>query len=170
MTAQSRLVIDRLWDGVPAWPSERTEVAFSIGSSGLLVEVAANLHGDRPPALPPGRTDGLWDYEVVELFLANDDGQYLELEFGPHGHYLALRFSEPRQITSRDISISYQTEITGQCWRGRAQAPTSCLPAQLTRANAYAIHGQGQDRRYLAAFAVPGPRPDFHQPQFFQRW
>ena len=33
---------------------------------------------------------GLWDYEVVELFLLNSDTEeYLELEFGPHGHYLA---------------------------------------------------------------------------------
>jgi len=128
------------------------------------------LHGDPAPAQPAGQTDGLWGYEVVELFLANDDGHYLELEFGPYGHYLALRFSGIRQIDSRDIAISYQTEITVQCWRGTAQVPAACLPAQLTRANAYAMHGQGQERRYLAAFAVPGPRPDFHQPQFFQPW
>ena len=170
MTGRPRLIIDRLWNGTPAWPSERSEVTFSLEPSGLLVRIAACLHGDPAPAGPAGRIDGLWGYEVVELFLANDDGHYLELEFGPYGHYLALRFSGIRQIDSGDIAISYQTEITDQRWRGTAQVPAACLPSQLTRANAYAIHGQGQERRYLAAFAVPGPRPDFHQPQFFQPW
>ena len=30
---------------------------------------------------------GLWDYEVVEVFLLNSaTEEYLELEFGPHGY------------------------------------------------------------------------------------
>jgi hypothetical protein len=162
------LVIDRLWNGEPAWPSERSEVAFSVTAEGLAVEVTASFHGDPPPATAAGRTDALWEHEVIELFLANAAGHYLELEFGPHGHSLALLFSGIRQLRRDDIPILFQAQIIGSNWHGTAQIETSYLPAHLSLANAYAIHGQGQHRRYLAAFAVPGPQPDFHQPHFFQ--
>lgn len=170
MTNQPHLIIDRLWNGEEAMASERAEVRFTLEPSGLWVEIEARFHGDPVPALPPGPVDGLWDYEVVELFLANDSGHYLELEFGPHGHYLALQFSGVRQLQRRDIPLSYQTTIKGAGWQGKAQAQASCLPNQLNRVNAYAIHGLGQRRRYLAAHAVPGLRPDFHQPHLFQPW
>ncbi len=170
MIGQCRLLIDRLWDGGRAGAAERAEVTFSLGSTGLTLAVAARFHGDPAPDLPPGRVEGLWNYEVVELFLANEAGHYLEVELGPHGHYLALRFAGVRQLVSQDLTLSYQAEVSGEWWRGKAVAPLSCLPDKVSRANAYAIHGQGDERRYLAAHAVPGPRPDFHQPQFFQPW
>lgn len=170
MTVPSRLRIDRLWNGEPALPAERGEVVFSLDPAGLSVEITARFHGDKPPASTPGRTDTLWEYEVIELFLANEAGHYLELEFSPHGHYLALQFSGIRQLHRQDIPVSFQASIIGEAWHGAARLEASFLPAQLNRANAYAMHGQGQCRRFLAAFAVPGPRPDFHQPQFFQPW
>lgn len=166
----ARLVIDRLWNGDPAWAAEKSEVCFALGPGGLAVEITARFHGDQAPAVAPGRTDQLWDYEVIELFLANDAGHYLELEFGPQGHFLALQFSGIRQVTRSDIPIVFQAEIRDQEWRGAAQIKTLYLPEKLSRANAYAIHGPRQSRRYLAAFAVPGPHPDFHQPQYFQAW
>jgi len=36
-----------------------------------------------------------------------------------------------------------------------------------TLGNAYAIHGQGSERRYLAAHAVRGAAPDFHRLECF---
>jgi len=170
MPVTSRLVVDRLWNGEPALASERSEVVFTLTPEGLTVEITARFYGDKAPATAPGRTDTLWEYEVIELFLANDAGHYLEMEFGPHGHYLALQFSGIRQLNRQDIPASFHTKIHNEFWHGTARLEASSLPAQLRRANAYSIHGQGQNRRYLAAFAVPGPRPDFHQPQFFQPW
>jgi len=54
--------------------------------------ITAPYYGD--PA-PPGGKAGeayfkLWEYEVVEAFFLNQQDQYLELEFGPHGQHLAL--------------------------------------------------------------------------------
>lgn len=170
MERESSLVIARLWNGEEALAAERAEVRFALGAAGLRVAINAGYHGDPAPPGPPGRTDGLWNFEVVELFLANAAGHYLELEFGPHGHYLALHFTGVRQPVPREIPLSLRTEIAGPVWRGWAEIPLSALPSELARANGYAIHGQGQGRRYLAAFAVPGSRPDFHQPQWFQPW
>ncbi len=168
MAGTSHLLIDRLWDGEQGWASERSEVFFTLEANTLAVEIKAGFHGDPAPNLAAGRADGLWNYEVIELFLANAAGHYLELEFGPHGHYLALQFSEIRRPNPLLIPMSFQTEISAATWRGTAKIAVSYLPSQLCLANAYAIHGQGQNRRYLAAFPVPGPRPDFHQPQFFK--
>ena len=32
----------------------------------------------------------LWEYDVVEVFFVCSNGNYVETEFGPHGHYLIL--------------------------------------------------------------------------------
>jgi hypothetical protein len=170
MEREGCLIIDRLWDGKEALAAERAEVGFWLGPAGLRVAIRAGFHGDPAPAAPPGRTDGLWRHEVVELFLANEAGHYLELEFGPHGHYLGLQFSGVRQLREPDPALCYQAEIVGATWQGRAEVALAGLPSGLELANAYAIHGQGLERRYLAAYAVPGLRPDFHQPQRFRPW
>jgi hypothetical protein len=46
---------------------------------------------------------------------------------------------------------------------GAAWIPRAWLPRGADRVNAYAIHGRGPSRRYLAAFPVPGDQPDFHR-------
>lgn len=170
MVGEGCLVIDRLWSGEEAWAAERAEVRFALGPPGLRVQIEAPFHGDPGPAGPPGRLNGLWNYEVVELFLANEEGHYLELEFGPHGHYLALRFAGARQLVRDDLPVVYRAEIAGRSWRGWAETPLAALPLGSRLANAYAIHGQGEARRYLAAHPLAGSRPDFHQPHRFQPW
>ena len=54
--------------------------------------VEAQYFNDPPPpgALPGQAYFGLWDYEVVEAFFLNDQDQYLEVEFGPHGQHIVL--------------------------------------------------------------------------------
>lgn len=170
METSQRLVltINRLWDGTKAESNEWAEVAFTQTASGIAVEVNAQYHGDPIPAHPPGSTDELWNYEVVELFVANECGEYLEMEIGPHGHYLALLFSGMRKLARRDIVLSCQTTIHGSMWKATAHVDQSCLPLNISRANAYAIHGEEGSRRFLAAFPLPGTRPDFHQPHFFK--
>lgn len=162
------LSIDKLWDGSTADKSEWAEVAMAMTPAGVTVDVTARYHGDPAPELPPGQTDGLWNYEVVELFVANENGEYLELELGPHGHYLALLFSGARDLARRDLDVICQAAIAGSMWTATAHVPRSCLPSGISRANAYAIHGTEESRRFLAASPVPGARPDFHQPRLFK--
>lgn len=52
-----------------------------------------------PSSMPAGTfTDGLWQYGVTELFIADPDStNYLEFEMTPQGHWVALRFKAPRQ-------------------------------------------------------------------------
>lgn len=165
----ARLLVDRTWDGQPARPGEVAELRLACTAEGLRVFVDAPFHGDPPPAGPSGRTDGLWEHEVVELFLLGSQQRYLELEVGPHGHFLALRFAGPRRREGDDPSITCEVALErgrGR-WRAVLRVAHAELPPGLERVNAYAIHGTGAHRRYLAAAPVPGARPDFHRPECF---
>jgi hypothetical protein len=163
------LWIRHTWDGQPIPPHEQARVAFSCVGKHLVVEVQAPFHGDAPPSAAPGRCDRLWEHEVVELFLLGSAERYLELELGPHGHYLALSLAGRRRVADADLAIAFESVRQGSSWHGRALVPARYLPADVERGNAYAIHGQGAARRYLACFLVPGPEPDFHRLEHFGR-
>ena len=156
------------WDGQPIAASGCSTVTVTQCAPGFLkIEIQAPYHGDPAPDAPPGRLDGLWTHEVVELFLVAKSGRYLELEFGPHGHYLALILSAPRERADDTLDVAYSAEITGDRWHGSATLQVYQDFVMPARYNAFAIHGQGASRRYLAHSPLPGPRPDFHQPSRF---
>ena len=62
---------------------------------------------------PPGSYYQLWDYEVVELFFLNSKtGRYLELEFGPHGHYLVLLLAGQGNCIKHGLELAdYRAQI-----------------------------------------------------------
>ena len=155
--------IERLWNGEPARADESVQVALERSDAGLTLDIDAPFHHDSPPDAPIGSTDHLWEHEVVELFLLGDDDRYLELEFGPHGHYLALALHGARQVEASGLPVDFAASRTEARWQGRASVAMVQLPPGLRAFNAYAIHGQGTSRRYLAAHPLPGKEPDFHQ-------
>ena len=67
--------IRRAWDGTDGAPGEAVRLEILAGSDVWEVRVDAPDHGDPPPPAPPGRLDGLWEFEVVELFLVGADGR-----------------------------------------------------------------------------------------------
>ncbi len=159
---QLRLPIESTWDGHPIGDDEAVDVTIHSAPRGWQVEVVAPYHGDTPPDTPAGLLDGLWEYEVVELFIAGPRAQYLELEMGPLGHILVLCFDGLRHRAGPPIAVEYHARITGSRWTGCACLPTDLLPPGPHRANAHAIHGEAP-RRYLSHRATPGDQPDFHR-------
>lgn len=127
-----------------------------------------------------GPTEGLWNFEVVELFVAeaypheNGDGQsrpeaapvaYSEFEFSPHGHYLAWRFSGLRQrLEGEDPRVGYRAWIAEDRWHGRATFAREALPPAPWRIHAAAVHGSPSERSFEGSAPLPGSTPDFHQP------
>lgn len=158
---RARFEITRDWRGVPV--AEHAAVEIVLAHDALTVLVDAPFHADAPPATAPGSTDRLWEHEVVEVFLVGEGERYVEIELGPHGHYLALRLEGVRQVTDRHAPVRYAASIDGVRWRGRATLARSLVPEPVIAANAYAIHGVGPARCYLAAHPVPGTVPDFHR-------
>ena len=156
----------RTWNDEPLLPGEFGSIELRLGDA-VEIEIEAARHGDPPPPGPPGRCDGLWNHEVVELFLLGVDEQYLELEFGPHGHYLALRLAGRRHVVASDLVVEYAVGGSAERWSGRARTARTALPPALAAANAYGIHGRGAARRHLAWAPVPGEAPDFHRLERF---
>lgn len=167
LTAGLTLQVASTWDGCPLPSTELVDFSVRLDAECLLVTVTAPFYADPPPPGSGGEMPGLWEYEVAELFLVGEGGHYLEIELGPHGHYLLLLLSGVRQVKKHLHPIEFATRISGRHWQATLSLAKDHLPLPFSRANAYAIHGQGSQRRYLAAFPVPGERPDFHQPQFF---
>ena len=166
-----QVTLERDWAGDRAC----TPVCLTLWMEGgnLRIEVDAPFFNDPAPPLAAGATDQLWNYEVVELFLANlevDPPRYTEIELGPHGHHLVLCLEGVRCPVSAMHPIAWSASIAGDRWRGTAEIPVRWLPSTITHFNAYAIHGQGEERVYLAAFPVPGEAPDFHRLQHFAVW
>ncbi len=164
-----RLDIDKKWNGRPSTRRERVIVTIEAGRSSddLKVTIDAAFHGDERPEGPAGSTPGLWDYEVVELFIAGPGDRYLELEFGPYGHFLALSFDGVRSQSGGPHDLHYRTVVLKHAWIGTAVVPRALLPEGPHRVNATAIHGRKGHRRFLSAASLPGQRPDFHQPSHF---
>ena len=131
--------------------------------------MAAPFHGDAPPPGPPRPFFGLWEHEVLEIFLAGPRDHYLEVELSPHGHTCVLRLAGVRHVVQRDIAIPYRARVAGDRWRGEATLPNALIPPGPHRINAFAMGGP--DRLHLAyrPVLVPArwvgdtPMPDFHQ-------
>ncbi|MBI5794453.1 hypothetical protein HZA87_05260 [Candidatus Uhrbacteria bacterium] len=163
------LHIDHLWSGASC-PDDRlwADVELSQTKDGLRVHVKAPmLLEQNVPEAPMGtRIEGLWNFDVVELFLVGPGHQYLELELGAGGHFLILGFDSVRRRSN-----SYDTfqpvvrfEKTAQKqWVSELAIPWKMIPENLRALNAFAIMAG----HFLAFGALPGTEPDFHQPDFF---
>lgn len=164
-----RFDINMKWNGRPTTRREQSVVLVEAGrqADNLKLTIDAPFHGDERPEGPAGSTPALWEYEVVELFIAGAGGCYLELEFGPYGHYLALSFTGVRQQSAGPHELHFRTVVLKHTWIGTAIIPRSLLPEGPHRVNATAIHGHPGRRRFLSATVLPGDLPDFHQPEHF---
>lgn len=156
-----KLIVERTWDDRPA--GVRIEVVLRRESTGLVVDVDAPFFDDPPPGLPPGPTPELWNHEVVEAFFLGRDERYLEVELSPHGHHLVLELHGVRKVVRQGMPLAFRSTIDGRRWRGQTQVPLAWLPPAWDRVNAFAIHGRGADRRYLAWRPPGGKTPDFHR-------
>ena len=164
------IVIGHTWDGQSVSPRHRTTIAFRQSAPRLIeVSVDAPFFDDPKPDQPKGRCPKLWEYEVAELFLVDQNGAYVEMELGPHGHYLALFLSGPRVVVDDRLAMDYSAKVSGGRWQGRATIVPPAGYGESIAYNAFAISGLGAERRFLAHYPMLGAKPDFHQPARFPR-
>jgi Ser/Thr protein kinase RdoA (MazF antagonist) len=170
------LEIDRCWNGAPC-ADPRLHGAVSLSSTPEGLRVTAVLPHQASPRIPteaPGtRVPNLWEYDVVECFIAGPK-KYLEVELGAGGHFLVLGFSTraPR-IRDREYerfrpAVDWQPSAPEdpRRWRSSIVIPWEMVPARAGRVNAFVIAGG----RFLAYHPLGGgSAPDFHQPARFPK-
>ena len=167
------LIIDKLWDKSPIDGRYQSKLSYKRTKDGVKIRIDAPFYDDPAPKAPIGRLDRLWQYEVVELFLVGPDGHYIELEFGPHGHWLGFAFSSPRVLSRDDLSIDFRLSERSvdkfglPRWFAEGWIADGPSKQPIVSANAFAVHGIGEFRTYEVAFALPGHEPNFHQPADF---
>lgn len=160
--------IHNLWNGESSTPKECYTLSLRPDKRGYLLDIEAPYFNDPKPIGPKGSFWKLWDYEVVELFIVGSNGHYLEIECGPHGHYLVLQLDGVRSVASHSLQTKYNAQLVEEKWLGQLVIPVQWLPPAPHRINAFAIHGVGAERRYLSFTPLPGETPDFHQPSQFR--
>ena len=162
-----RLVVGSTWDGEPVAADEAATVTLGDGGSHLVIDVVAPWYGDPPPSGRPGATPALWEHEVVELFLLGEGERYVEVELGPHGHHLVLQLQGRRNVVQSGLPLPFVCARSEGLWVGTARLPRALIPPGPHRLNAFAIHGLGAQRRYLACHPPGGDAPDFHRLESF---
>lgn len=174
--------INKLWDSRPVAPHDYIHLQLEYVNNSetkcqdLHIQVRAPYYDDPSinDTVPVGSMDKLWEFEVVEVFLLGSDEHYLEIEFGPKGQYLLLQLHGYRNVVKYPLYIDdYSAKIDGKEWSGSYIIPSKYIPADLFKFNAYAIHGTGDARQYLALFPTPFGKfkdPDFHRLEYFQKF
>jgi hypothetical protein len=157
-------------------------VDVDIRLKGTLLSALFRVQSDTPseinPALPTGSSQwGLWDWDVVELFVSCAPGglPYYEFQVSPLGQHFELEIFEPRKRFNRDYrsGLDCVARATGPGrWEGELSIPLERLgwngdPAAVT-GNAFAILGPKGARTYWSLFLEPQEKPDFHLPHAFR--
>ncbi len=183
------LKIDQTWDASLLPENEQIKMMLDFQDhQKLSIQLIAPYFKNEPPPCPSGSTWGLWQYEVVEVFLVWENHQYLEIEMGPHGHHLVLGLDGIRQIKQAFIPVNYEAQILGNLWQGRLSLDLgkSILKdsyvslfkwSNLKALNAFAIHQPlkmhaPKEKRYCVAFAVAeqNEQANFHCIDRFMRY
>src|SRR5262245_26260658 len=158
------------WDGTPCTDVRlHGLVTLSAADAGLCITASVPQQDLRhiPDAPLFSRVANLWEYDVVECFVVGA-AHYLEVELGAGGHFLVLAFALPRVCADAYEALTPQMAFEpsmarGTAWRSSILIPWGMVPVGVKGVNAYIIsHGH-----YLCFHPLPGPRPDFHQPDRF---
>lgn len=115
---------------------------------------------------------GLWDWDVVELFIATSPSEtYYEFQVSPLDQYFELEIFEPRKRFNKAFESGFRhcAEIKSETsWNARMEIDLSKLgwdgrPGSL-RGNAFAI----LSKTYWSLNLPKQKSPDFHLPQYFR--
>ena len=167
--------------GQLASAAQTPEAGLHLRPDGVLVFAAAMKPGpnDVFKVGPKEFVTGLWNGNVVELFLLNpDNGRYLEVHLAPSAQWWACVFTavRVREIESgRPLPLSvveHRRDKTGRRWEASVSVPSAVICQILAardvrhlRANLTAIaHPLTGRPLYFSLAPLPGAKPDFHQP------
>ena len=76
--------IESTWNGSPIPVADNVQLHISNqNNQSLILKIEAPFYNDPAPPTEAGPLRNVTDYEVIHLFLLNEDGEYLQVSFGP---------------------------------------------------------------------------------------
>lgn len=178
----AQIVVDRYWSGEAA-PSHRMfDVQLLWSDTALYVRYDAcqsePLIVNENPDITK-RTDGLWDRDVCEIFVAPDPSRpnrYFEFEVAPTGEWVDVEMEivngkrRPRPGYSSRMECSARIEEDRVVmamripWDAFGKRPKA---GDVWLGNIFRCVGSGEGRGYLAWRPTETLRPNFHVPEKF---
>jgi hypothetical protein len=174
--------IERYWSGESAPRARQAEARLLWTDAALYVRFVARqgehlIVSDKPRL--GGKTMGLWDRDVCELFVApnpSEPERYFEFEVAPTGEWLDARIHQ--MPDKRESDFEYHSGATFAARTGKdsvtlsMRVPWSALGGAPRvgarwRANLYRCVGKDPTRGYLAWQPTLTPEPSFHVPAKF---
>lgn len=151
-------------------------IRWGHGGISLIYSVNARMKDISLPApAKPYRADGLWKATCFELFVAQEDGGYIEFNFSPSSEWAAYRFEEYRgEMLPLEMEESPLLEKPPSFWTEYGEGVIGFLlgvgvgsaPADLAFGLSAVIEEVDGRKSYWALNHPPGP-PDFHHPACF---
>lgn len=158
--------ISHTWDGKALAVEEHARVLTHWLTNGdLAIEIDAPFADDPQPVSQTSACWGLWNYEVVELFVVGegDPVPYTEIEVSPWGHHLVLQLLGVRNIVAQELPLKINLiERNQKRWRAQAVIKAELLPKGSLKVNAYRVSGVEPERHYHVMTPMIGPVADFH--------
>ena len=113
---------------------------------------------------------GLWDFDVVEVFLKKEGVKYLEFQCSPLGQPFSYLIEKPRVSFDypSKLNISTKVEVLDETiWKTWISIPYSDIPGSGTLITGNCFACLGKETQYFALNINTDDRPDFHRPELF---
>lgn len=165
-------------------PEARTEIRSRWTDNNLYFLFASNYQTMylKPNPSTTADTWGLWDYDVVEVFIGHDLKNiqvYKEFEISPQSEFVDLDVDRSRKTKQVDAdwnsNMNFHTRIDKQrkIWFCEMQIPWKAIAPDAPsagkefRLNLYRIEGAPPNRKFIVWQQVDSP--SFHTPERFGR-
>lgn len=112
---------------------------------------------------------GLWEYDVIEIFLTYNKSQYLELQVSPLNQKFALLISKPRVDFKypKEIKVESKVNLSKTQWGGEFNINKKDIPQGELNLKGSVFAILGDPREYYAINPNPEDSADFHRPELF---
>lgn len=167
------LTINQTWEGEKLQSKDEANVSVNWLKNGdLRIVIDAPFANDPKPICEKASCWKLWEYEVVELFLAGagDPAPYTEVEISPWGNYLVIQLLGERNMVATDLPLDVRLiSREGKRWWAEAVLDKKLIPNGNLLVNAYRVSGVESNRHYHVMTPMDSEQPDFHLVSQFVR-
>ncbi len=152
------------------WSIDNDQIEFEFSIDGYSKK-KRNLNPEMKGAF--NENWGLWDYDVVEVFIRFGNGPYLEIQCSPLEQVFALNITTPREDFSfpDKIESKVMAGIHDQTWVSTLTISFKDIPGfnedTNLNGNCFSCLGLADSREYYALNINKEDGPDFHRPDLF---